>query len=355
MVKLKLAILENDIADDHVLWIKACEHLSQAVEWTVVNITKASWLEDILRGSFDGLLATPSGSTSRFKLLCDERITILNAVCGIPVFPSLEEIIVYENKRYLSYWLAANRIPHPETWVFYFENEALEFVRNASFPLVAKTNVGAGGSGVTFFHGLEEAERYITRIFSGEGIKRAVGPKWRSKGFTRRVLAKLTDLNELGLKIEKYKRARSEIQKDFVLMQEYIPHSFEWRCVRIGDSFFAHKKLTHQDKASGSLLKEYEDPSTDLLNFVKKVTDLRNFQSQAVDIFVTEKGTYLVNEMQCIFGQSDPYQMLVNGLPGRYLFDNGKWIFEAGDFNKYESFLLRLETFIGILSRGKSG
>ncbi len=355
MGKLRLAILENDIADDHLLWIKACEHMKEFVDWTVVNITKASWLEDILGGSYHGLLATPSGSTSRFKLHCEERITILNTVCGIAVFPTLEEIIVFENKKYLSYWLAANKIPHPKTWVFYFEKEALEFAKKASFPIVAKTNVGAGGSGVHFLHVSEDAVHYINKVFSGSGIKRTVGPKWRSKGFTRRVLSKLTDFKELGLKIEKYKRIISEIQKDFVLFQEYIPHTFEWRCVRIGESFFAHKKLTYHDKASGSLLKKYENPPADLLTFVKEITDLRNFQSQAVDIFVTDKGAYLVNEMQCIFGQSDPYQMLVNDLPGRYIWDNGNWIFEAGDFNKYESFLLRLKTFTDFLSRSKIG
>jgi hypothetical protein len=53
--------------------------------------------------------------------------------------------------------------------------------------------------------------------------------------------------------------------------------------------------------------------------------------------------------MQCIFGQSDPYQMLVNGQPGRYRRIDGNWTFEPGDFNRIESFLLRLEHFIEIL------
>ena len=353
MRKLRLAILENEAADDHLLWIKACEQMKQSVEWTVVNITKSSWLQDILSGSFDGLLATPTGYSVSFKILYDERVTILNSVCGIPVFPSLEEIIIYENKKYLSYWLAANNIPHPQTWVFYFEKEAMDFIRNASFPIVAKTNIGAGGSGVLILYSKSELEKYINRTFSGAGIKRKAGPKWRRKGFTSRVIAKLMDPRELRLRIWKYRSARSEIQKDFVLLQEYIPHTFEWRCVRIGDSFFAHKKLIYQDKASGSLLKSYDSPPVDLLNFVKQITDRRGFQSQAVDIFVSGNGAYLVNEMQCIFGQSDPHQMLVNGQPGRYCFENGGWVFQAGEFNKYESFLLRLQTFTTILARNK--
>ncbi len=71
------------------------------------------------------------------------------------------------------------------------------------------------------------------------------------------------------------------------------------------------------------------------------------------DVFETEGGQFLVNEMQCIFGQSDPYQMLVDGEPGRYVERNGQWEFEAGDFNRLESFLLRLDHFIEILMTQK--
>lgn len=353
MRKLKLAILENEDKESHLFWIKACEDMSQSVDWEVIKITSSSWLQDILDGGFDGLLATPSGSTSSFKILYDERVTILNTICGIPVFPSLEEIMIYENKKYLSYWLEANRIPHPKTWIFYYEKEALSFIQNTSFPVVAKMNIGASGSGVSILNSKEEAEQYIIKTFSGNGIRRRVGPKWRRKGFAGRVITKLMHPKEFKMKIMSYKNERSERQKDFVLLQEHIPHTYEWRCVRIGESFFAHKKLVRDEKASGSLLKGYDPPPLDLLDFIKQVTDLRNFRSQAVDIFVSEKGAYLVNEMQCIFGQSDPYQMLINGTPGRYIFDNDKWVFEAGDFNKYECFLLRLETFTAMLSGKK--
>ena len=54
----------------------------------------------------------------------------------------------------------------------------------------------------------------------------------------------------------------------------------------------------------------------------------------------------LINEMQCIFGQSDPYQMLVGGVAGRYIYQDNQWKFEAGDFNTNESFDLRLQSII---------
>ena len=354
MSKLKLAILRNEVADDHIRWELACKEFNNQIDWAVIDITKEDWLERIMAGSYDGLLASPPGWTTPFKVLYDERVTILHSNCGIPVYPSLEEIFIYEDKKYLSYWLKANNVPHPKTWVFYYKDEALDFAEKASFPLVGKTNMGASGSGVYFLHSVDEAKKYIINTFSGKGITRRVGPKWKRKGFARRLFNKLMHPAEFKLKIAEYIRSNSEHQKDFVILQQYIPHDFEWRCVRIGKSFFAHKKLKIKDKASGSLLKGYEDPPFELLDFVKTITDKRNFVSQAVDIFVNDKGEFLVNEMQCIFGQSDPYQMLINGQPGRYVHSQGQWIFEPGDFNKTESFQLRLENFLEILRNKNS-
>lgn len=350
MRKLRLAILQNEVPDDHLLWEKACAEFDEQIEWEVVDITRADWLERMRRGNFDGMLATPPGWTTPFRILFDERITILHTVCGIPIYPSLEEIQIYENKKHLSYWLAANRIPHPKTWVFYYEAEAQEFLKTAQIPLVGKTSIGGGGSGVQILKTRQEAAEYIRNTFSGRGAALQVGPKWRKKGFARRVLKKLLNPGEFRAKMLQYQFQRAEVQKDFVILQEFIPHTFEWRCVRIGDSFFAHKKLLKGDKASGSLLKGYENPPLHLFDFVKEVTDRKHFLSQSVDLFEAADGRYLVNEMQCIFGQSDPYQMLVDGQPGRYRLIGGQWTFEPGDFNRHESFSLRVAHFLEILN-----
>lgn len=350
MQKLRLAILQNEVPDDHILWEKACAEYSDQVVWEVVDITRADWLEQMRRGRFDGMLATPPGWTTPFRVMFDERITILHTVLGIPIYPSLEEILVYENKKYLSYWLEANNVPHPKTWVFYYEAEALKFLETAGVPLVGKTSIGGGGSGVHILKTRDAATEYVRNVFSGKGATLNVGPKWRKKGFLGRVLKKLLSPGELKAKLQLYAHLRTEVQKDFVILQEYVPHTFEWRCVRIGDAYFAHKKLKKGEMASGSLLKGYDNPPVKLFDFIKWATDKRQFLSQAVDLFETEDGRYLVNEMQCIFGQSDPYQMLVDGVPGRYRLQSGEWVFEAGDFNRHECFQLRLVHFMAMLN-----
>lgn len=347
--KFNFIILKNELTHDHNIWVRACDKFPQIVNYEIVDLTKNDWLENIQRKPADYLLAKPGGVNSSFKQLYDERIYILERVLGYNVFPKAEEIFIYENKRFLSSWLKANQIPHPQTYIHYTKDDAYECLENMNFPIVAKTNIGASGSGVQILKNYEQATRYIHNVFSGKGAKQRTGPNFKKGGLFKRGLHYILHPTDIRNKLTIYKLRSESLQKDFVIFQNYIPHQFEWRVVRIGNSFFAHKKLIKGEKASGSLLKGYENPPLPLLDFVKGITDKHKFYSQAVDIFESE-GRYLVNEMQCIFGQSDPYQMLVDGTPGRYIWGNNEWVFEPGDFNQLESFKLRVEYLLETLT-----
>ncbi|MBN1599241.1 MAG: hypothetical protein JW894_13185 [Bacteroidales bacterium] len=342
MKKIKSIILRNELEDDHILWIKACEYYHDQVEYRVVNLTSNDWLEEIQEEPVDILLAKPGGLTATFKQLYDERIYILAYILGYKIFPSPLEIFIYENKRFLFYWLKASNIPHPQTWVFYDRAAAGKFAENNKYPFVAKSNIGASGSGVIILHNKSEAVNYTNNTFSGRGAHRRSGPNLDKGGLIRRGFHYVLHPADIQKKIDIYKIVRSDLQSDFVIFQEFIEHEYEWRVVRIGDSFFAHKKLKTGEKSSGTLLKNYDNPPIDLLDFGKVITDKHGFNSQAIDIFESERG-YLVNEMQCIFGQSDPYQMLIDGKPGRYRYIDNKWLFEEGDFALNGCYNLRLE------------
>jgi len=349
--KPMLIILGNENSSDTLLWEKACAEYTDLVEYKVVNLTGSDWLKDIQEiKKVDYLLTKPGGHTSLFKQLYDERLTILVKELKYLAFPTLDEILIYENKRYFSYWLKAYNLPHPETLISYDKNEAMDFVRNTRYPIVAKLNIGASGNGIEILRGINEGVKYVTEIFT-KGKTSRTGPKVNKGKIIKRFLRKTTHPKELIERIKVYRAIASDYQKGFVFLQEYIPHQYEWRVVRIGDSFFAHKKLLKKDKASGSLIKGYVNPPKKLLDFVKEITDHFGFYSQAVDIFEPEEGDYLINEMQCIFGQSDSYQMMVDGKPGRYIKKGEKWIFEEGLFNQNESYNLRLEFVLDQLKK----
>lgn len=340
--KVKVVILRNELKDDHNLWIKACEEYRDKLEYIVVDLICNNWLKEIRKTPCDILLAKPGGLTAPFKQLYDERVYILGNVLCYKIYPSPLEIFIYENKRFFSYWLNANNIPHPATYIYYEQSEALEHLNNTLYPFVAKVNIGASGSGVKIIKNKNEAQKYINHTFSGKGSPQRTGPNLEKGGILQRGLHYVFHPLDITKKLDIYQTRSSNLQRGFVIFQDYIPNDYEWRVVRIGDSFFAHKKLKVGDKASGLLIKQYDNPPLEILDFVKEITDKHKFYSQAVDIFEFEGG-YLINEMQCIFGQSDPYQMLVDGVPGRYRYLNNKWEFEEGDFTTNQCYNLRVQ------------
>jgi hypothetical protein len=350
MKKIRLLILRNEDPFDHMLWVKACDRYKDQVEYKVIDLTTCNWLQKVMDFKPKICLLKPSGKTSLFRNLYQERVDILVHDLNIPVFPSFEELKIYENKKFFAYWTEANKIPHPRTWVYYKKHEAEKFVNTVALPLVGKISVSASGKGIELLKSKKEYRKYIDKAFK-HGLTSSTGPRIRNGKIFKRLWMKFLRPAELMNRLKTYKAIASDRQNNFVILQEYIPHSFEWRAVRIGDSFYAHKKLIKNNMASGSLIKSYENPPFSLLDFTKSITDKFKFKSMAIDIFETKDKYYLVNEMQCIFGQSDPYQMLVDGKPGRYYFSEKKWIFEEGMFNTNECFDERISYLLSIIGR----
>lgn len=348
--KIQLCILKNETSDDHSKWIRACESSKNILDYDIIDLTTHDWFQQITSKTYDYFLARPPGLTAKYKQLYDERIYIIDNVLKLPIYPTPLEIYIYENKRFLAAWLKANRLPHPETWCFYYKNEAMKFLKNSIFPLVGKVNIGASGSGVRILHTQDEAEQYVNRSFSSSGAPRRWGPNLAKGNIIKRGMHYVNHPGDISKRLEKYKTVRSDIQSGFILLQEYIPHEFEWRVVAIGDSYFAHKKLKIGEKASGSTLKKYDNPPLKLFDFARNIMMKYNFTSQAIDIFETIEGKLLINEIQCVFGQSDSYQMLIDDKPGRYIYINNDWIFEEGDFNQNESYNLRVENILQLLN-----
>lgn len=345
----KIALLRNESNSDFLKWDKVLS-AHEDVEHTVIDLTKSDWFERCTENRCDIFIAKPPGMTSIFKELFDERMMILSKIKDFTIYPSINEILIYENKRYLSYYLKANKIPCPNTFVFYHKEEAISFVKNSAMPIVAKVNIGASGNGVNIFKVKKDAVRYIKTAFS-RGVGNRVGPKINKGSLLEKIHKVVTNKGFISRRLNEYKSVYMDKQKDFVIFQEYIKHDFEWRCVRIGDSFFAHKKMIKDNKASGSLEKGYENPPIDLMNFIKEISDEHGLTSVAIDVFENPSGRgYLVNEIQTIFGQSDSFQMKVDGEIGRYIYKNG-WVFQKGDFNTNQSFDLRLNHVIELMKK----
>jgi hypothetical protein len=348
-----LAILGSGSGGDHKEWIKACESSDYDIEYKVIDLFASDWLDAVLEEDYDCYLARPPVSVELLKRIYDERLFLINKVLGRSIYPSYGELLIYENKEMLAYWLAAHSIPHPHTWIFHDKPEALGFTAECDLPVVAKTTIGASGSGVRIIRDRAVLREYIEKVFSNDGVMRKWGPNLRRGDLLKRFFSRIRDpWGSYKYFRGKYEASAMSPQKGFAILQEYVECDAEWRCVRIGDSYFAHKKLKGRGEMfSGTSMVSWERPPEGLLNFVKEVCDTGDFLSQAVDLFEQKGGKYLVNELQCFFGSKNPHQMIVDGKPGRYVLVDGQWVFEDGNFNGNNSFDLRLKHVIDLLDR----
>lgn len=296
----------------HKYPIAACFDLG--VDYRLVDITAPDWIEKVNACPCELFLVHPSLDLRPWRQLYDERLKILTEILGKRIFPDYPSLWIYESKHRMHYWLKANGFDAPETRVFYRREDALDFCRSAEIPIVYKSDLGSGASGVKIFRDRSRLIKFVNHFFKAGFKRRGNDPRDTEWG---------------GL-----------------LLQEYIPDAREWRMIRIGDSFFGYEKIKVGDFHSGSHCWSYGRPSDDLLNLLKHITDKGNFKSMDLDIFQTADGRLLVNELQAVFGMGNPYEMcVIDNQPGRMLWDDTKktWSFEPGAFCQNYMWNLRLQ------------
>jgi hypothetical protein len=299
----------------HWPYIEACREMK--VAYQVIDLAKADWMERIINSKCQAFFVWPSVQPSIWKQMFDERLRILSQDMGMLTCPTLNEIWFHESKRRAEYWLKANNISHPQTWVFYNKDEALDFVHNAELPLIFKPDRGSSARGTRVFRNRQELVRYVNRYFR-IGLLRP-GDDWR------------------------------DWQWGNLILQQFIEDAEEWRMIRIGSSYFGYKKGKVGDFHSGSKIVIFDDPPRDLLDFTEELTNIGRFSSMSLDILRTKDGTYLVNEFHPVFGR-DPWDhsMEVNGKPGRYVRNEstGDWQFEEGIYTENSCCNLRVKMII---------
>ena len=317
--RFRMGIVE-DVAQYHKYHIAACQEAG--VSYRVMNLLADGWLRQFRSSGCDAFLVWPSSETTVAKHTFDYRLRILQDDLGQTLFPTWRECWLTEHKPRLRDWLEAHDLPHPRTNVFHDRGEALEFAETAALPIVSKTATGASASGVRVIRTRPQLRRLIRDAFGRGLCPRGYDPRDRQRGC--------------------------------VYLQEYLPGVEEWRMVRIGESYFGYRKERGPSGLhSASHTWSWLDPGPPLLDLLKRVTDAGDFASMDVDVFRQPEGTLLINECQTVFGCSTPaVQMQVDGVDGRYLREDGRWRFEAGEFCRNHMCNLRLEYLCQRLAAG---
>lgn len=312
--------------------VAACENLG--IDYEVVDILSAEWLENVQKSDCDGFFCPSNCISQDKKMIQDERYYFVSQIMKRAIYPDYLGLYIHENKRNMAAFLSINNFPHIKTKVFTNRNEALNYLDNCSYPVVVKANVGSGASKIRIV-GKTKAKRMCRRCFVYKDDNRFL---FLNLGLLYKNKIKGIPFVDLH-----------NIQKDYFLVQEYKPIKHEWRILKIGNSYFGHQKLLKGQFASGSGKVGWIAPPKELLLLAKEVCDRGNFLCMDIDIFETEGGEYYINELQASFGSYLDYQMEINGKPGRYKYVNGDFIFEEGKFNEFNSNKLKIEHFIQLL------
>jgi len=277
----------------------------------VFNPKKSDFHDRILGSQERLLLCRPEHFTNQQRQMVWEKMQPLYDNSRFSVHPGALPLRLYEAKRELAYFLAYNRIPHPETHVFHELGEALNFAATCPLPQVFKTNTGSSATGVEIICTREDLASLVRDVFRRYYVKRS-----------------LSDYRD--------------IDYGYVILQNFLHPVREFRVIKIGESWFGHEKLpgANSDIMSGSGVNAWTPPPLALLDFCASIAEKFDFETMCFDVFQSGDGPYLVNELQTWFGSYDNSQMYIDGTPGRYVFRDGAWNFESGFFNQYRSLAL---------------
>lgn len=125
------------------------------------------------------------------------------------------QVRVYENKsRQFERWGKWM----PQTWRFTDVVESIAFLQMASYPLVSKADVGASSVNVRILGNELVASQHVRQLFS-DGV-------W---------------VDHCG------GRAKS-LQRGYVLLQRFIPHTVTWRVNAVGNARAVFKRYCYKDK-----------------------------------------------------------------------------------------------------------
>jgi glutathione synthase/RimK-type ligase-like ATP-grasp enzyme len=334
---MKIGILTNPMSEVNNA-VKACQSLG--VEYEIVDVFSADWIKNVKNSDADGFYCSSLCLTQELKTIQDERYFFISNVMHRPIYPDFMGLYIHESKRNMAAWLEINGYPHADTKVFTSKKEALTYLDNCQYPVVVKANLGSAASKVLIVSNKRKAKRIAKKCFPVWKLPLHLGYAYNIQ-YKHKMIPFLKDVHNR--------------QKDYFLVQEFVKDvKWEWRILKIGNSYFGHQKLYKGNFASGSGLVGWVAPPKELLFMVKELCEKGGFLCMDVDIFETKDGHYYINELQSFFGSYLNYQMSIDGHHGRYVFKDGDFVFEEGDFNVFGSTKLKIEHLVELLSQNKT-
>lgn len=263
-------------------WIQYCN--DHDIEYRLVDIETNNAFDEIQ--SCNAFLWDYNHEDYSASLIDKQLISIFNKK-NIITFPSVNDVIYFDDKISQTYLLKQHDIQHPETFVSFSKSDSLTYIEDAKFPMVFKLRKGAGGINVFKVNDKKEAIKFANQSFNKGFLV------YDNKLFFRDRIQKIKNGQKNKKKIfhvllkSVFPRSRQKEfprEKGYVFFQNFIENDgFDYRVVVINQSkAYCAKRLARPKdfRASGSGIAEYPNDKmpaeyiTESFNISKKLDSL---------------------------------------------------------------------------------
>jgi len=253
------------------------------------------------------------------KELAKTIIPIIQNYLNVACFPDMATSWHYDDKIKEYYLLKQHGFPIAESYIFWDKHKALEWAKNATFPMVFKLRGGAGSQNVLLV-------KSYYRMF-GKGInpnKLSFNTRVQLKDITLKRFIHKSMLRGYRIYTGEDLHAEWEKHKNYVLFQKFMPgNEFDTRVYVIGNRAFASRRFNRKNdfRASGSGRSDFDPEKIDkcFLETAFTISQTLKFQAMAYDFIYDEKGDPVITEISYIMPEWP-----IPKSPG-YWDDTGKW------------------------------
>ena len=222
------------------------------------------------------------------RQLAHTILPVIEEEMGIKCFPDWKTCWHYDDKIKEYYLLKQYGFPMVDSYVIWERKAALEWLKNADFPLVFKLKVGAGSKNVILVKNRGQAVKYVNKMFGKGLIPRPIDRNQikitrEIKHFGGNLLRKIKGEDILE---------NWQLQKNYVLFQKFLPsNKYDTRITVIGDRAFVFRRFNRKNdfRASGGGKIDYDVEKVDkrCVKIAFEVSKRMHFQSMAYDFLFT--------------------------------------------------------------------
>lgn len=268
----------------------------------------------------------------------------------IPVFPDEKTSWHYDEKVAQFYLLRALNTPIIKSWVFWDQMKAVEWSRQAKYPIVFKMSSGAGSANVLKVENVDQAQVLIGRMFQTGFFPHTINEHVPSINLKKGVREFISILRRVKYALKyifqiQYPPLISKTwwkpEFGYVYFQEFVPdNAYDTRVTVIGNRAFAFRRFNRPNdfRASGSGRLDYDISQIDLrcVQTAFEVSKKGQFQSMAYD-FLIKDGQPVIGEISYTYWDKAVYDCPGHWLPDLTWVDGHQWPEEAqiDDFLEY--------------------